>query len=36
VTGTFKHGNELLGSLKCGEIFDQLSDYQFLKKDGAS
>jgi len=29
--GSCEHGNEPSGSIKDGEFFDQLSDYQLLK-----
>jgi hypothetical protein len=32
----YEHDNELSGFIKGGEIFGQLSDYQFLKDDSAS
>jgi hypothetical protein len=35
VTGTFRCGNELSGSIKCGEFLDKLITGQFLKKDSA-
>jgi hypothetical protein len=34
VAGSFKHGNELSGSLKGGEFTDWLSEYQLLKDSG--
>jgi hypothetical protein len=33
VAGSCEHGNEPSGSIKGGELADQLSDYQLLKKD---
>jgi hypothetical protein len=35
VTGTCEHSSEPSDSIKGREFFDQLSDYQFLKKDSA-
>jgi hypothetical protein len=35
VAGCCEHGNEPSGSIKRGVFSDQLSDYQFLKKDSA-
>ena len=35
VQGTCDCGNELSGSIKCGEFLDQLSTGQLLKKDSA-
>jgi hypothetical protein len=32
---SFEHGNEPLASTKSREYVEQLSDYQFLKKDSA-
>jgi hypothetical protein len=29
----YKHGNKHLGSVKGGEILEQIGDYQFLNKD---
>jgi hypothetical protein len=34
--GSCEHGNVPLGSIKCGEFLDQLSGYQFLRKDSAA
>jgi hypothetical protein len=31
VAGSSEDGNEPLGSIKCGEFLDLLSDYWFLK-----
>ena len=36
MAGTCKRGNEVSGSIKCGEILDHLSIGQLLKKDSAS
>jgi len=33
--GSCEHGNEPSGSIKRGELFDQLNECQFLKKDSA-
>jgi hypothetical protein len=33
VAGSCEHGKELSGSIKGGELFEYLSDYQHLKKD---
>jgi hypothetical protein len=35
VAGSYKHGNEPLGSVKGREFFDKLSSYLLLKKDFA-
>jgi hypothetical protein len=32
VEGSCEHGNEPLGSIKCWEILEQLSDWKLLKK----
>jgi hypothetical protein len=31
--GSCEHGKEIWGSVKGGDIFDQLSNYQVLRKD---
>jgi hypothetical protein len=31
--GSCEHANEILGSIKCWEILEQLSDWRLLKKD---
>jgi hypothetical protein len=33
VAGCCENGNEPLGSVTCGELIDQLSDYYLVKKD---
>jgi hypothetical protein len=33
--GACENGNEPSGFMKGGELFDQISDYQVLKKDSA-
>jgi hypothetical protein len=33
VAGCCEHGNEILGSIKCGVFLDKLSDYKLLKED---
>jgi hypothetical protein len=33
VEGSFEHGNEPSGSIKCSEILRKLRDWQLLKKD---
>jgi hypothetical protein len=35
MVGSSKHGNEFLDSIRSEELLDQLSNYQFLKKDHA-
>jgi hypothetical protein len=35
MSGSFEHGDECSGSMKGAEYLDQLSDYQFLKKNSA-
>jgi hypothetical protein len=35
VEGSFEHGNEPLGSIKCWEILEQLSNWWLFKKDSA-
>jgi hypothetical protein len=35
VMNSCEHGNEPSGSIKDGEFFDYLCDYQLLKKDSA-
>ena len=35
MAGTCECGNELLGSIKCGEFLDQLKTGQLFKKDSA-
>jgi hypothetical protein len=35
VVGSFKHINESVGSIKCWEILELISDWQLLKKDSA-
>jgi hypothetical protein len=35
MAGACEYGNEPLGSIKCGEFFDQLTTSQLLKKDSA-
>jgi hypothetical protein len=32
MVGSCEHCNEVLGSIKREEFYDQLSDYQFLEK----
>jgi len=36
VAGSFEHGNETSGSVKCGEFLDQLSSYHLLKNNAAA
>ena len=36
VAGTCEYGNELLGSIKCGEFLDQLRTGQLVKNDSAA
>jgi hypothetical protein len=36
VEGYCEHGNEPSGSIKCWEIFEQLSVWWLLKKDSAA
>jgi len=36
VTGRCEHGNERLGSVKCGRVADRLKNSQFLKEDSTS
>jgi hypothetical protein len=33
--GSSEHGYELLGSIKCWEVFEQLHNWQLLKKGSA-
>jgi hypothetical protein len=33
MVGFCEYGDEAFGSIKSGDFFDQLSDYQLLKKD---
>jgi hypothetical protein len=35
VVGSCEHGNELSGSVKCGEFLEITSGYQLRKKDSA-
>jgi hypothetical protein len=35
VAGSCEHGNEPSESIKSGELLDNVSDYQLLKKDTA-
>jgi hypothetical protein len=35
VASPCEHGNELSGSIKCGECLDYLSEYWLLSKDSA-
>jgi hypothetical protein len=36
VAGSFKCGNELVGSIKWGEFLDYLKNGELLKKDSAA
>jgi hypothetical protein len=36
VADSCEHGNEPSGSIKGGEFYDQLSDYQFFKKESVA
>jgi hypothetical protein len=36
VEGSYEHGNEPSGSLKCWEVLEQLRNWQLVKKGSAS
>jgi hypothetical protein len=36
VAGSFEHGNESPGSLKCGEFFDWLRAHELVKNDSTA